>query len=78
MTGRFLECAVGEARGWVLPVSSALKHFEHLLIAIREGAPHKQAKAIFPNGSCRTIQITAPLCENKTPEASPIPPTSPA
>jgi hypothetical protein len=45
--------------------------FEHLLITIREGAPHKQAKAIFPNGSCRSFQITALLRENKTPESSP-------
>jgi len=52
--------------------------FEHLLITIREGAPHKQAKAIFPDGSCRSFQITAQLARNKTPESSPIPPTSPA
>ena len=48
-----------------------------MLITIREGAPHKQAKAIFPNGSCRSFQITALLRESKTPESSPIPPTSP-
>ncbi len=35
--------------------------FEHLLIIIREGAPHKQAKAIFPDGSCRVFQIAALL-----------------
>ena len=38
-----------------------LSIFEHLLITIREGAPHKQAKAIFPNGSCRVFQIAALL-----------------
>ena len=38
--------------------------FGNLLIAIREGAPHKQAKAIFPNGSCRSLPC---LRENKTP-----------
>ena len=53
-------------------------YFEHLLITIREGAPHKQAKAIFPDGSCRSFQITALLARTKKPESSPIPPTSPA
>ena len=68
LEGKILGCVVGEARGWVLPVSSVVEansHFEHLLIIIREGAPHKQAKAIFPDGSCRSFQITALLARNK-------------
>ena len=45
-------------------VQAFLKHFEHLLITIRKVAPHNR-KAIFPDGSRRSFQITALLARKQ-------------
>ena len=58
MRKKYHEWELGRGRG-------QKRAFEHLLLIIREGAPHKQAKAIFPDGSCRSFQITALLARNK-------------
>jgi len=51
--------------------------FEHLLIAIREGAPHKQAKAIFPRdhaGPSRSLPCCAKTKHQNHPRYPPPPP----
>ena len=45
--------------------------FEHLLITIREGAPHKQAKAIFPRDHAG-LSRTLPCCAKTKHQNHPI------